>query len=218
MIKQRLGAMASTLLMWVVALLCLPLMILILVGQVLYTPIEYVKFKKSRYQQDFPRKYSLWCGVHLDNEVYTIVKENDLPVEYIKWSEDYGLHGYFVSGDVLLNFTEPFFFDEQKKTWLLWPGNAENANDEAEDVDVEHVGEDDTDDCLTVEEAKVFLLDCFRTDVGDRACCRVAVFYERKKAEKNYGKEAVEKMKATEDFVVYERGELLQAIQSVIGE
>lgn len=218
MIKQRLGAMASTLLMWVVALLCLPLMILILVGQVLYTPIEYLKFKRSRYQQDFPRKYSLWCGVHPDNEVYTLIKENDLPIEYIKWNEDYDLHGYFVSGDVLLNFTEPFFFDEQSETWLLWPGNSEKENDEVEDVDVEHVGEDNADDCLTAEEAKAFLLDCFRADVGDRACYRVVVFYERKKAEKNYGKEAVEKLKATKDFVVYERGELLQAIRSVIHE
>ncbi len=216
--KERLGDVATTILLWVVITLCIPLMFLVLLGQFLLVPITYVRFKKSRYQKDFPRKFSFFCGVHPDNEVYTIVKENDLPVEYIKWSEDYDLHGYFVSGDVLLNFTEPFFFDEQKKTWLLWPGNSENENDEVEDVDVEHVGEDDTDDCLTAEEAKAFLLDCFRTDVGDRACCRVAVFYERKKAEKNYGKEAVEKIKATEDFVVYERGELLQAIQSVIGE
>ncbi|MBR3779413.1 MAG: hypothetical protein IKL13_06835 [Clostridia bacterium] len=214
-IKERLGDIASTALVWVIIALCLPWMLLVLIGQFLYTPIEYIQFKRSRYQQDFPRKYSLWCGVHLDNEVYTIVKENNLPVEYIKWSEDYGLHGYFVSGDTLLNFTEPFFYDEKKQEWMLWPGNAEDENDEVEDVDVEHVGEDNTDDCVGVEAAKELMLQWFAADVAGRECRRVAVFYERQKTERIYGKEQAEALKSA-GCILYERGALAQAIREVI--
>lgn len=161
-VKGKLGDIASTALVWILIGLFLPWAGLILVGYLLYWPVEYVKIKRSRYQKDFPRKISFACGVHPDNEVYTIVKENDLPVEYIKWSEDYDLHGYFVSGDVLLDFTEPLFFDEKKKVWLFWPGNAEEEELAEDDGD----NEDSTDDCLTVDGAKECMLESFRANVG----------------------------------------------------
>lgn len=212
-VKAKIGDIASLALVWIVIGLLLPWMGLFLLGYLLYWPVEYVRIKRSRYQKDFPRKISFACGVHPDNEVYTIVKENDLPVEYIKWSEDYDRHGYFVSGDVLLDFTEPLFFDEKKKVWLYWPGNAEEEELAEDDGD----NEDSTDDCLTVDGVKECMLESFRANVEGRECCRVVVFYDRKKAEKHYGKEAVETLE-NEGCVVYERGELLQAIQSVIGE
>ncbi len=215
--KERLGDVATTILVWVVITLCVPLMFLVLLGQFLLAPITYVRFKKSRYQKDFPRKFSFFCGVHPDNEVYTIVKENDLPVEYIKYNEDYDLHGYFVSGDILLNFTEPFFYDEKKKVWLFWPGNAEDENDEVEDVDVEHVGEDNTDDCLMAEAAKELMLQLFAADVAGRECRRVAVFYERQKTEKIYGEAEAEALKSV-GCILYERGALAQAIREVVAQ
>lgn len=213
--KEKLGDVATTILLWVVITLCIPLMLLVFLGQFLLTPITYVRFKKSRYQKDFPRKFSPFCGVHPDNEVYTVVKENELPVEYINCSEDYDLFGYFVSGDTLLNFTEPFFYDEKKQEWLLWPGNAEDENDEVEDVDVEHVGEDNTDDCVGVEAAKELMLQWFAADVAGRECSRVAVFYERQKTERIYGKEQAEALKSA-GCILYERGALAQAIREVI--
>lgn len=216
--KGKIGDVASTLLVWVVVALCIPLMLLVLLGQLLLTPITYIRFKKSRYQKDFPRKYSLWDDVHPDNEVYTIVKENDLPVEYINRNEDYYLFGYFVSGDVLLNFTEPFFYDEKKAAWLFWPGEDEKEPmelDEVEDVDVEHVGEDNTDDCVGVEAAKEMMLQRFAADVPGRECRRVAVFYERQKTERIYGKAQAEALKSA-GCILYERGELAQAIREVI--
>ena len=211
--KEKLGDVATTLLVWVVIALCIPLMLLVLLGQFLLTPITYIRFKKSRYQKDFPRKFSLFCGVHPDNEVYTAVKENELPVEYVKWGEDYDLHGYFVSGDILLNFTEPFFYDEKKQAWLFWPGEEER---EPMVMD-EEADEDNTDDCVGVEAAKEIMLQQFAADVAGRACRRVAVFNERQKTERIYGKAQAEALKSA-GCILYERGALVQAIREVVAQ
>lgn len=212
-IKKKLGDIASTALVWIVIVLFLPLALLLLVGYLLYWPIEYGKIKRSRYQKDFPRKITFACGVHPDNEAYTIVKDHDLPVEYIRWNEDYDLHGYFVYGDTLLNFTEPFFYDEKKKVWLFWPGEEETEPMEMEEA----AEEDDTDDCVAIDAAKELMLQRFAADVAGRECRRVAVFYQRQKTEKRYGKAEAEALK-TAGCIVYERGELLSAIRSAIGE
>ena len=134
-------------------------------------------------------------------------------MEYVKWGEDYDLHGYFVCGDTLLNFIEPFFYDEKKKVWLFWPGEAEK---EPMEID-ENEDEDNTDDCVAVDVAKELMLQQFAADVAGRECRRVAVFYERQKTERQYGTAEVEALESA-GCVVYERGELAQAIRKVIGE
>ena len=212
-VKERIGNVASTALLWIVILLFLPLMLLAFLGYLLYWPIAHIKIKRSRYHKDFPRKITFACGLHPDNEVYTAVKENELPVEYIKWGEDYDLHGYFVSGDVLLNFTEPFFYDEKKQAWLFWPGEEEREPMEMD----EEVDEDNTDDCVGVEAAKELMLQQFAADVAGRECRRVAVFYDRQKTERIYGKAQAEALKSA-GCILYERGALAQAIQEVLAQ
>ena len=212
-VKEKAGNVASTVLVWVVIGLLLPLMLLVFLGQFLLAPITFVRFKKSRYQKDFPRKFSLFCGVHPDNEVYTIVKENDLPVEYIKQDEEYYLFGYFVCGDTLLNFTEPFFYDEKKNVWLFWPGEEEK---EPMEID-ENEDEDNTDDCVAVDVAKELMLQRFAADVAGRECRRVAVFYERQKTERIYGKAQAEALKSA-GCILYERGALVQTIREVVAQ
>ena len=212
-VKERIGNVASTALLWIVILLFLPLMLLALLGYLLYWPIAHIKIKRSRYHKDFPRKITFACGLHPDNEVYTIVKENDLPVEYIKQDEEYYLFGYFVCGDTLLNFTEPFFYDEKKQAWLFWPGEEER---EPMVMD-EEADEDNTDDCVAVDVAKELMLQRFAADVAGRECRRVAVFYERQKTERIYGKAQAEALKSA-GCILYERGALAQAIREVIAQ
>lgn len=99
----------------------LPIALIYLLFKLFATLFDYIKYKCSQYQRDFPQKYS-WLSVpHFDNAVYTAIKENNLPVEYIKRSGDYNLCGYFVYKDILLDFTEPFFFDKEEKIFLRLP-------------------------------------------------------------------------------------------------
>ncbi len=193
--------------------LLLPIILIYFVFKLIMTPVDYIKYKKSRYQRDFPRRYTWLSNPHVDNEPYTAIKENNLPIEYIKWRKEYDLNGYFVYKDVLLVFEEPFFFDKERGLWLVWPGN---ASDEASEEEIDGEEDGDTEDCLTDQEAKKYILERFREDIPSRECNRVLLFYSCKNVEKNYGNDALEKMRRLEDFIIYEKGELADAIKRVV--
>lgn len=182
-------------------LLLLPLLLL----RILATPYAYFRFKRSRYQQDFPQKFRLLSTPHMDDKPYTAIQELHLPIEYIKWREEYDLDGYFVYKDVLLNFSEPFFFDKEKGLWLWWPQQEED--DDEDDDDFEN-----TDDCLAVEALSEFLLDEFQKNIIGRKCNRIVFFYDRKNVNAFYEPGGLEAMERLDDFVLYEKGELARAI------
>ncbi len=194
----------------------LPFFLLFLLFKILATPFDYIKYKRSCYQQDFPHKYKWANEPHTDNVPYTAIKKNNLPVEYIKWHEDYDMLGYFVYQDTMLVFHEPLFFDEKKGLWLWWPGEKEEEPTTEESENEESYDADNTDDCLSVEDLKEFLLDDFRNHVSGRECKKVVFFYSRKKVEKIDGKIALEKMRELDDFIIYKNGQLAEAIQKMI--
>lgn len=195
-----------------IIIIVLPIALIYLLFKLLATPFDYIKYKRSRYQRDFPHKYSWLSEPHRDNAPYTAIKENELPVEYIKWSEDYNLCGYFVYKDILLDFTEPFFFDEEGKIFLWLPD--ENGSEETSDDETSEV--ENKDKSLTVEETKELILDGFRNSVSGRECHRIVFFYSRKDVLRNYKEEGLNAMCELDDFIIYEKGELAKAIKDFI--
>ena len=195
-----------------IVFIVIPIALLYLLYKLLITPFDYIRYKHSRYQQDFPHRYSWLSEPHPDNDVYTAIKRNNLPVEYIKWSEDYDLCGYFVYKDILLDFTEPFFFDEERKIFLQFPDEAESE----EVADAEEATEGDNR-CLTVEETKKLILDGFRNSVPERECHKIVFFYSRKNVLRNYKKEGLNAMRELDNFIVYEKGESAKAIKDFVG-
>ena len=205
----------STVFACVLIIVFLPLCLLLLVGAILYTPIDYIKFKRSAYQKDFPRKYKWLCGRHVDNKVYSIIKENNLPISYLRFYEDYELSGDFLYKDTVLNFSQPFFFDEKKEEWLFWPHNKdENEVEDDEDDEVE----DNTDDCLSEEESRKYILEQFNERYPDIVCTKIAFFYEDKYVKGVYGKLALEKMNQNNAFIVFQKGKLKETIQNYISK
>ncbi len=193
----------------------LPFILLYFLFKLIITPYDYIKYKRSRYQQDFPYKYSWLRQPHVDNEIYTIIKDNGLPIEYIKWQEEYELPGSFLYRDALLVFFEPLFFDKKKGLWFLWMGGnadeAANPEDEGEEYD-----EDNTDDCVEAEDAKAVLMEELCNNGSGRKCNRVVFFYQRKRTEKLYGKNGLDAMRDLDGFILYEKGKLAEAIQKFI--
>ena len=195
----------------------LPFFLLYLIFKVLYTPFDYIKYKRSRYQKDFPHKYTWLREPHVDNEAYTTIKESGLPIEYVRLFQDYDLPGRFVYKDTLLWFYPSVFFNKDKKQWLWWPGDktaeeeSQKCEEDEDDLEIENM-----DDCLSVEELKSFILDEMNNGVPTHKCRRVVFFYEGKKVEREYGKEALEFMGELDDFIIYEKGELAKAIKEFI--
>ena len=210
--KQRAG-IGSGIIVLLVITAFLPLCLLLFVGTVLYTPIDYIKFKRSAYQKDFPRKYTWLCGRHTDNAVYTVIKENKLPVTYLKFNGDYALSGDFVYGNTVLNFSQPFFYDGKKEAWLFWP-HSENGNEAEDEEDAED--DESTDDCLTEEESREYILNQFRARNPDISIAKAVYFYEYEFVKKVYGEAALEKMQQNAAFVIYRKRTLAEAIQGFI--
>lgn len=197
----------------------LPFFLLYLLFKLLWTPFDYIKYKKSRYQKDFPHKYTWLREPHTDNAPYTAIKENDFPVEYIKWSENYDTVGYFLYKDILLDFSEPFFFDEEKKLFLCLPDSKdaeEVSYDESDDSQNTKLDEDNTDQCLTVDGVKELILGQFHYNVPNRECKRIVFFCSRKNAERDYKEEGLNVMRGLDDFIIYEKGELAKVIKKFI--
>lgn len=211
--RDHLALIGEVVLFAVISTIALPFLLLYLVWNLLMTPYYYAKHKRSRYQQDFPCKYSWPLHEHIDDAPYTAIKENALPVEYFKWCEDYDQGGDFVYKDTLLCFHNPFFFDKEKGLLLSWLGQDEE-NEEAEWA--EDTEEDNTDDCLTVAGTREYMLEAFRKNVPGRECNRVVFFCQRKRVEKNYEEGTLERMRQLDDFVLYEKGELAKAIREFI--
>lgn len=220
--KDRIGKAVLYVGLAFVVILCIPLMLLYLLFKLLATPFDYAKYKRSRYQKDFPHKYAWLRDPHIDNEPYTAIKENDFPVEYIKWSDDYDFAGYFVYKDVLLDFTEPFFFDEEQKLFLCLPEDKEaeevSYNDEGEDAACKSAdGKGDGNDArLTVEGVKELIFDGFRVSVPNRECNKIVFFYSHRNAKRNFGEEGLNVMRGLDGFIIYEKGELAKAIKEFI--
>ena len=197
----------------------LPFFLLYLLFKLLSTPFDYIKYKKSRYQKDFPHKYTWLREPHIDNAPYTAIKENELPVEYIKWSEVYDIGGYFVYKDILLDFTEPFFFDEEKKLFLCLPDSKdaeEVSYDESDDSQDTELKETNADECLTVDGMKELILGLFRDNAPNRECNRIVFFCSRRNAERDYKEEGLNAMRELDDFIIYEKGELAKVIKDFI--
>ena len=199
----------------VVFIIFLPFFLLYLLFKLLWTPFDYIKYKKSRYQKDFPHKYTWLREPHRDNAPYTVIKENALPVEYIKWSEYYDFSGYFLYKDILLDFSEPFFFDEEKRL-IFYPFGSKDVYDGKDDSQNTELDEDNTDECLTVDGIKEITLDHFHNTMPNRECNRIVFFFSRKNVERDYKEEGLDVMRGLDDVIIYEKGELAKVIKDFI--
>ena len=126
--------------------------------------------------------------------------------------------GYFVYGDILLNFSEPFFFDKKKELWLCWVDGKNWEEEEERECEESVDDEENTDDCLTVEEAQAYILDEFRTNTGGRECKKVVFFYSKRNVENKYEEGGLEAMQKLEDVIIYEKGRLADSLKEFIGK
>ena len=214
--KKVIGRFFEGALAWIFIIVILPLLLLMLIGAIIYTPVDYIIFKRSAYQKDFPRKYKWLCGTHINNRLYTVIKENRLPITYLRDPDDYEMSGDFIYGDTLLNFSEPFFYDKKREAWLFWPGGGDGEETDAEED--EGYSEDSTEDCLEWHDSVELIIDMLRQRHPGVSCSKVVFFYEEKMARDLYGKSALEKLRENGTFVVYEKRRLKETLLDYIKE
>ena len=122
------------------------------------------------------------------------------------------MYGYFIYKDILLDFTEPFFFDPETNTFTFNPEEEfEEKNEDDNNQDI-----DDVENCLSMEETKAFVLNGFHNNTQDRECKQVVFFYSQEKLERAHGKIALKKMGELNDFIVYKKDNLHQVLKEFV--
>lgn len=212
--KNIISSVLSYVFITLVLIVAAPFLLLWLVLDIIYSPFRYYKVKKSLYYKDFPYKYKWLDGVHQDNGVYTFIKENHLPIQYLKCYENYNLSGFFLYKDVLLDFSEPFLYDDESMVWCVFPEDDESAEDDT--TGTETVDHSDDYEILTVDGWKESQIMEFKEKFPDQICKNIVFFYNKKRLLRWYGEEAPNKLKDLDGFILYEKGELEKAIQEYI--
>ena len=97
-----------------------PIVVLFLLGLLIITPFDYLKYKKSHYYKDTKEKYSWLCTSSYYIKFYDMIKNENLPIDFYRC--DYAPitgYGFFVYKDtIILNDYEPCY-DEEKNIWLV---------------------------------------------------------------------------------------------------
>ena len=224
-IRECLENVFGCLVVSVLFLVFLPFLLVFFLVKLIMTPYEYIKYRHSRYQKDFPKAYTWMATPHRDDPIYTVIKEENLPIEYIKCYEVYDQIGFFVFRDLLLCFHEPLFFDADRGVWVSYAEDlcpVETPDEDGETFESleysegDDPEEDDTLDRLSFEESVDLLLRAFREHAGGRECSRCVFFYQRNRLEKQYKKAGVESARRLDGMILYEKGEPGAAIREFL--
>lgn len=114
--KEKLSALKDVLL----TLLFLPLILLAIIGFLVFTPIDYCRYKRTPYYKDTRAKYRWFNSLSPYVQLYDAVKKSGLPIDYhpsdADFCEGYGFFTY--KGTLILNDCSPVF-DEEENTWTV---------------------------------------------------------------------------------------------------
>lgn len=98
--------------------LLLPFILILILFMLLYTPFDFIKYKKSHYYKDTKEKYTFLSGDSIYIKLYNLIKDNNLTIEYFRYSFiDITAYGYFKYNDILIFADYDVFFDEDKNQW-----------------------------------------------------------------------------------------------------
>ena len=105
----------------IIMIVLFPVILLFLLWVLLYTPFDYLKYKKSRYYNDTKEKYSWFCAFSAYIKFYDLIKKENLPIDFYRCSDTPVTgYGFFVYKDTLiLNDYEEPCYDEEKNIWLV---------------------------------------------------------------------------------------------------
>ena len=100
-------------------LLLFPIGIIVAVCLVLFTPFDYLCYKRTRYYKDTHDKYTWLSGRSPYITLYNVIKTEEFPIEYYRVADSFTGYGYFVCGDTLiLNDYNPCY-DEETGHWQV---------------------------------------------------------------------------------------------------
>ena len=68
----------------IIMIVLFPVIVLFLLVVLIYTPFDYLKYKRSRYYKDTKEKYSWFCASSAYIKFYDLIKNENLPIEFYR--------------------------------------------------------------------------------------------------------------------------------------
>ena len=101
-------------------IIAIPFVIFLLLFLILFTPFDYLRYKKTSYYKNYREKYTLFCGSSSFIKVYENIQKNKLPVEYFRNpAVTTAGCGYFVYKDCLVFVDYDICYDENSEKWIV---------------------------------------------------------------------------------------------------
>ena len=94
--------------------------ILFILVLVVITPVDYLKYKRTRYYKDTKERYS-WFGASSHYVgFYEMIKKANLPIDYYRYDNiPVAGYGYFVYKDTLILSDYDPYYDEEGNVWQV---------------------------------------------------------------------------------------------------
>ncbi len=125
-------------------ILLLPILLLFLLGFLIYTPYDFIKYLRSPYYKDTRRKYRWLFASSNCFKLYNAIKKSSLPIEYVEDPENFYGMGYFFYRDTLILYDEIPSYDDETGAWTV---SRENDHEEDIGVNIEDVIRDEIESC-----------------------------------------------------------------------
>lgn len=109
----------------ILVVLLIPFLLLIVIGVLLYTPIDFIRYRMTQYYKDTKEKYTWMSTSSYYIRMYDSIKKANLPIEYIRQKE-VRLNGcgyFFYKNFLILNYS--MFYDEEINAWTVEVEEAE---------------------------------------------------------------------------------------------
>lgn len=99
--KKRAALITASILF---AIVLMPLLLTCFLLIILYTPIDYLRFRMSAFRKETGHKYRWIITTASTYRIHRIITNEGLSIKYYKDKEDDGTTGFFVSGNTLLAY------------------------------------------------------------------------------------------------------------------
>ncbi len=99
-------------------ILFFPIILLVLLFFLLYTPVDYIRYRRSLYYRDTKEKYCWLGGTRSSLKLYDTIRKEDLPIRFIRDdSFPANCYGYFVFENNLILCEYTPVFNAAEKRW-----------------------------------------------------------------------------------------------------
>ncbi|MDD2362560.1 MAG: hypothetical protein PHH84_06345 [Oscillospiraceae bacterium] len=102
------------------SIIFIPFFLLICICFLLYTPIDFIRYRKTRYYKDTKEKYTWLSTVSYYVRLYDIIKNADMPIEYFRCTEvSLNGYGYFIYKNILIFNNYELCYDSEINAWTV---------------------------------------------------------------------------------------------------